>query len=141
MGRTKTILVVDDEPAVLHEVKALFEGYEYEVLTETDSRAGLQTALTHQPDLILLDVTTPGLDGFEVLRRLKYQPATRQIPVIMLSPTNDTHSVLLSQDLQASDFIIKPFERQELLRLVVRCLALKTLGRSSARAGLKPDGG
>ena len=135
MRQTKRILVVDDEPDVLAELKTLLQGYEYEVLTETDSRAALQRALTQQPDLILLDVTTPGMDGFEVLKRLKFAPETRQIPVIMLSPTNDTKSLLLSEELQASDFVMKPFERQELLRLVVRCLALKSLGRTRPLSG------
>ena len=131
MRQTKRILVVDDEPAVLDELKTLLQGYEYEVLTETDSRAGLKTAMAQQPDLILLDVTTQGLDGFEVLKRLKFQPETRQIPVIMLSPSNDTRSMLLSEELKASDFVLKPFERQELLQMVIRCLALKSLGRTS----------
>lgn len=131
MRATKRILVVDDEPAVLDELKSLLQSYEYEVLTETDSRAGLKAATAQQPDLILLDVTTPGLDGFEVLRRLKFQPETRQIPVIMLSPSNDTKSMLLSEELKASDFVIKPFEREEILQLIVRCLALKSIGRTS----------
>jgi adenylate cyclase len=101
------ILVVDDTPDNLFLMNALLED-RYEVATADSGSAALEAVRTHLPDLILLDIMMPGMDGYEVIRRLRKDPATAQIPVIFLtaltSPEEEQHGL----DLGAVDYITKP---------------------------------
>ncbi len=122
MGRR--ILVVDDEPELLEFVTMRLEANNYTVVTAPGAKEGLAKALSEQPDLILLDVMMPGMDGFEVLRRLKRQPQTRAIPILMLTAKGETGEIMKAQHLGATDYIIKPFESKDLLRAVERILPI-----------------
>lgn len=114
----KKILVVDDEAELVDMVKIRLETNGYEVITACDGKEGVEKAMCQHPDLILLDLMMPVMDGFEALRCLKAEQSTSRIPVIVFTARGDTKSVLEAEDLKATDYIIKPFEPKELLKLV-----------------------
>ncbi len=114
----KKILVVDDEA---HRVELLRERLGrngYEVISAAGGLEGLEKANKENPDLILLDIMMFGMDGFEVLRKLRSEPETKDIPVIMLTAKADTDSIFRAEDLKSADYIIKPFDFKELLDLI-----------------------
>ncbi len=121
----KKILVVDDEPTVLEAVKAALETAHYEVAVAFNGRDGLQMAIGQQPDLILLDVMMPKMDGFQLLSCLKNDERTKRIPVVMLTAKGESESIYLSQQLRAADFLMKPFAVGELLDVVCRYIVKK----------------
>ena len=83
------ILVVDDQPANLRVVSALLTRHGYEVLSASDGEAALELAATQVPDLMLLDMMMPGMDGFELITRIKQQPELGQVPVVFLTAAQD----------------------------------------------------
>ena len=112
------ILLVDDEPDFVEMTKMRLEAQDYEVETAFDGNSGIYAAQRENPDLILLDVMMPGVDGFAVLRELRKNSATRSIPVIMLTAKGETKSIFKAQELRANDYLIKPCESEELLSVV-----------------------
>ena len=94
----KTILVADDEPSIARLVQMNLQRHGFTVVTAADGRAALQLVEASPPDLILLDVMMPHIDGYEVLRRLKNNPATKQIPVIMLTVKAQDADVFEAED-------------------------------------------
>jgi diguanylate cyclase (GGDEF)-like protein len=123
VGRQK-ILVIDDSPQVHHLVRARLGDEPLELHSAGDGAAGLALARTLLPDLILLDIEMPGLDGLEVCRRLKTDPLTAGIPIVFLAGACTTEMKMLGLDLGGVDFVNKPFETAE-LRARVRS-ALRT---------------
>jgi diguanylate cyclase (GGDEF)-like protein len=101
------LLVVDDDPV---NIQVLYRAFaeDHQVLMATTGQQALEMCLTKQPDLILLDVMMPDVDGYEVCRRLKEDPATREIPVIFVTAHNDSAAEAQGLDLGAADFISKP---------------------------------
>ena len=118
----KRILVIDDEADLIKEVQVMLEYAGYEVLAASRGGEGVETAIAEQPDLIILDILMPGMDGFEALRRLKENAETEHIPVIILSCKGESQSLFKAQELGSTDYIIKPFEQDELLALIKKCL-------------------
>jgi DNA-binding response OmpR family regulator len=118
------ILVIDDEPGVVELLKKRLERAGYDVIAATDGMEGFKRACEHKPDLILLDIIMPGVDGLTVLKRLKTEEATRQIPVVMVTAKGLTDSLFEAQKYGATDYIIKPFQWSELLRFIKRYLVL-----------------
>ncbi len=116
----KRILVVDDEVDMVDGIKIMLEADSYEVITAFDGQEGLRKAQKESPDLILLDVMMPKMDGFEVLRRLRADSETQDIPVIMLTAKGDTESLFEASSLGSTDFFIKPFDAQELSNFIRR---------------------
>ena len=114
----RTVLIIDDEPKIVETVTLLLTSQGYEVVGAADGRQGLELATAQPPRLILLDVMMPKLDGFSVLAHLKREAATRAIPVVMLSAKGESDSLLLSQQLRADDYLIKPIIVDDLLRAV-----------------------
>ena len=112
----KRILVVEDEKNIVDILAFNLKRDGYEVLTAMDGAAGLALALEQDPDLILLDLMLPGLDGFEVCRRLREQGRTT--PVIMLTAREEESDKVLGLELGADDYITKPFSMRELLARV-----------------------
>lgn len=102
------ILIVDDTPAHLKILVELLRN-EYGVLFAKDGASGLALAASKQPDLILLDVMMPGMDGYETLKRLKADPATRGVPVVFLTAKTEAEDESLGLRLGAMDYIPKPF--------------------------------
>jgi len=103
------VLVIDDEESLCFFVKANLElGGKYEVLIATNGMKGLWSAEKDKPDVILLDIMMSGMDGFEVLKRLKSGEKTSMIPVIMLTALQDEGSKAKADDLQSDDYVVKP---------------------------------
>ena len=109
------VLIVEDTPASLKLLSDLLGGAGYAVRQAPNGELALWTAQARPPDLILLDVRMPGLDGFEVCRQLKESPELCQVPVIFLSAQHDTDDKVRGFALGAVDFIAKPFQAEEIL--------------------------
>ncbi len=109
------ILVVDDERDLVLNLKAALVSEGYEVLTANDGERALGLAEDHLPDIILLDIMMPGMDGFEVCKRLKANPKTENLNVIFLSARDMAYSKVKGLDSGADDYITKPFDHDELL--------------------------
>lgn len=109
---TKKILFVDDEPVVATLMKSRMESRGFQVATASDGASGLEKAKAWQPDLILLDVIMPGMDGYETCRRLKDTKETARIPVILFTAVQDTHLEVLAQKAGATRVVQKPFVDQ-----------------------------
>jgi diguanylate cyclase (GGDEF)-like protein len=119
------ILVADDEPVNLALIKRRLEWEEYRVETAEDGGQAVEAARRVLPDLIILDVMMPVLDGLQACRLLKEDPATRDIPVIFLSALDDTDTKVSGLALGANDYVSKPFRVEELLARVRVAIRLK----------------
>lgn len=113
-----TILIIEDDAAMLRGLKDNFEFEGYKVLTATDGDAGLKMALSAQPDLILLDLMLPKINGYEVCRFLREEKC--EVPILMLTAKSQESDVVLGLKLGADDYITKPFGIREVL---ARCEA------------------
>jgi PAS domain S-box-containing protein len=121
------ILVVDDEPANCKLLELLLRHEGYEPRCVANGEEALTTVAARPPDLILLDVMMPGVDGYQVARTLKANPATSTIPIIMVTAHNDPSARLAGLEAGAEDFLSKPIDRAELRLRVRNLLRLKTL--------------
>jgi diguanylate cyclase (GGDEF)-like protein/PAS domain S-box-containing protein len=121
------ILAVDDTPASLRLLKDILKSEGYEVLSAISGELALNAAKNNPPDLILLDIRMPGMDGYEVCRRFKADSATRDVPVIFLSAASDTDEKVRGFEVGAVDFVTKPYQSNELLARVRTHLELNRL--------------
>jgi formate hydrogenlyase transcriptional activator len=125
----RIILIVDDMPnniSVLYETLIQFD---YKVLVARDGKSAIEQAALAQPDLILLDVMMPGMDGFETCRRLKQGEATRTIPVLFMTALAETIDKINGFNMGAVDYITKPFQLPEVLARINTHLSLRELQR------------
>jgi diguanylate cyclase (GGDEF)-like protein len=123
--RQATILIVDDEPRNRDLLEALLKPEGYLTVTANNGEEALAMVAEKPPDLILLDVMMPGMDGYDVAAKLKANPATRNLPIIMLSALGDRGSKLAGLNAGAEDFLTKPIDRVELWVRVRNLLRLK----------------
>ena len=117
-GRFQTwdgTLVIDDDDNMRENIAELLRMEKYEVMTAEDGERGIELAIQRGPDLIVCDVTMPGMDGFQVFEVLSGQPGTAVVPFIFLSARSERTDVRRGMALGADDFITKPFARMELL--------------------------
>lgn len=121
------VLVIDDHPSSRMTAVALLSIEGYEVLEADSGPAGLECVIEVNPDVILLDVMMPGMDGFEVCRRLKQDEHTRLIPVVFITALNDKRSRILGIEAGGDDFLSKPFDRLELSARVKSLIRQKRL--------------
>jgi DNA-binding response OmpR family regulator len=121
----KEILVVDDTPASLRLLTELLTGHGYRIRPAQDGAMALESVAAKIPDLILLDVNMPGMDGYEVCRRLKADEKRSRIPVIFISAFGDTRQKVTGFEAGGLDFITKPFEAEEVLARVRTHLRLR----------------
>jgi pilus assembly protein CpaE len=138
----KTIFVLDDDPHTLRLLQLSLEAEGYHVLTASDSRQGLRQILAELPDLVILDVMMPGLDGFEVTRQLREGPKTEKLPIIMLSARGEVSDRVKALKLGADDYISKPADLTEIIARVGTLLALDDVrslvgGRITVCIGVK----
>lgn len=127
-----TILIVDDTPNNLQVLFSFLETTGFKVLLAEDSASALQIAQSQNPDLILLDVLMPNVDGFATCSQLKSQAATKDIPVIFLTALSDTINKVQGFKLGGVDYITKPIEQEEVLVRIQTHLNLRNMGRTLA---------
>jgi DNA-binding response OmpR family regulator len=130
MPQTPTILVVDDEPAIVDVLRYNLTREHYRVLVARDGESALEIARQAQPDLVVLDVMLPGLDGLEVCRRLR---ADGNLPIIMLTARDQEIDRVVGLELGADDYVVKPFSMRELTARV------KSVLRRALAADAPPD--
>lgn len=126
---TESILLVDDQPANLQVLMNTLERLGCKLLVAKNGETALTIAQKVRPDLILLDIMMPGIDGFEVCRRLKANPDTEKIPVIFLSALDDTGDKVRGLQLGAVDYVAKPFQPEEVIARVNTHLTIHRLNR------------
>jgi len=118
----KKILLVDDSSTVLLMEKMILSKSEYDVVTARDGVEGVEKARNEHPDLILMDVVMPRMDGFEAVRKLREDDTTKAIPVIMVTTRGELQSVETGYASGCSDYVTKPINGLELLTKVRSCL-------------------
>jgi two-component system response regulator VicR len=120
------IMVIDDEPDLLEVVKLILESDGYQVVTAGSGQEALNVIEKDMPDLVLLDIIMPRMDGWEVFSRIKSNPKTENIPVIMLTAKDQRIDKLIGLHVvRVNDYITKPFGRAELLERIKRVLKEK----------------
>jgi DNA-binding response OmpR family regulator len=123
------ILIVEDDAALLRGLKDTFAGKGCEVLTATDGERGLQLALSAQPDLILLDLMLPKVNGYEICRAVREQGI--DAPIVMLTAKGQEEDVVLGLNLGADDYVTKPFRIRELVARANAFLRRSRVGRET----------
>ena len=116
MIQMETILIVEDDAAMLRGLKDNFEFKDYRVLTADDGEEGLNSALNNKPDLIILDIMLPKINGYEICRLLRKE--NLNMPIIMLTAKGEESDIVLGLNLGADDYVTKPFSIKELLARV-----------------------
>ncbi|WP_181958007.1 response regulator transcription factor [Nonomuraea mesophila] len=135
---TQRILVVDDEPKIRMTLRGYLEADGFEVLEAPDGPLGLAAVAREQPDLVVLDVMLPGLDGFEVLRRIR---ATSQVPVILLTARTEEVDRIIGFTAGSDDYVTKPFSARELaLRARAILRRAEIPGQAAEDRSLRFDG-
>jgi len=133
-GEPDKVLMVDDNATNLQVLQATLEGRGYRLLAAKNGAGALAITAKASPDLILLDIMMPEMDGYEVCRRLKADPATFEIPVIFLTALGETEDKVKGLELGAVDYITKPFQPEEVIARVNTHLTLRCLQQQLSRA-------
>ena len=115
-----TVLIVDDSPTEVHVLKTMLEKNGYSVLSATSGEQGIAVAKERKPDLVLMDIVMPGLNGFQATRQLTTNPETAHIPVIIVTTKNQETDRVWGMRQGAKDYITKPVSEQELIGKVDR---------------------
>ena len=113
--RKTAILIADDDPQVVELVQAYLEREGFAVVVAADGESALERVARERPDLVVLDIMLPKLDGWAVCRRLREDPATRTIPIVMLTSRGEEMDRVLGLELGADDYVTKPFSPRELV--------------------------
>lgn len=116
--RSEKILVVDDEPYIVEVIEINLLKAGYKVITAYDGEEALKKVEQEKPDLVVCDVNMPKLDGFEVLKRLKSNMATRYLPVVMLTARSSDEDVFKGWHFKADQYLTKPFNPQQVVVVV-----------------------
>lgn len=128
------IMIVDDEPDVVDLVKLVLKSEGYEVVTANSGKEALEKMVKEMPDLVLLDIMMPQMDGWEVYNHIKSNTTTKDIPVAMLTAKSQSIDKMIGLHVvQVDDYITKPFGRAELLERVKKILSEKGRLQSAAR--------
>ncbi len=126
-NRRQRILVIDDNITNVELLEAYLYAADYEVITAYNGHSGLEMAITEAPDLLLLDIMMPGLDGYQVCTQLKNNEKTRFIPIIMITALTEIEDKIKGLNAGADDFLSKPFNKHELMARVRSLLRIKSL--------------
>jgi two-component system alkaline phosphatase synthesis response regulator PhoP len=119
------ILVVDDEVYILHILDFILGAESYDVVTATNGEQALQKVREEKPDLVILDIMMPKLDGYETCRMIKNDPATKGIPVILLTAKGREVDQKLGREVGANDYMTKPFSPSKLIERVQAILGVR----------------
>ncbi len=133
------IMVIDDSPTIVALLKRMLQQNHYDVLTAYDGESGLEIARSEKPGLIFLDIVLPGVDGFNVLRTLRRDPATKDVPIIMMSGNAQATEQFYVQRIGADDFMKKPFSRPEVFNRIERVLDENGVPRHATRPGTRAE--
>jgi len=125
---TKRILVVEDDPNTARLISYTLEQEGYEVLTASNGIEGLKKAQEEEPELLVLDVMLPGLDGFEVCHRLRSEPRTAALPILMLSAKAQETDIATGIKMGADDYLAKPADPLEVVEKVRTLLQQRAAG-------------
>jgi CheY-like chemotaxis protein len=121
----RTVLIIEDEKLIIVSTQMVLEAAGFRVESAMNGEDGITKAREQKPDLILLDIMMPGIDGWETLTRLKRDPATGTIPVIIFTAREHSRGHQKSAEMGAADYFRKPFEPDELIELVERHIGQK----------------
>lgn len=117
-GDKKKILIIDDADFILESTSTLLKFEGYEVYTAGDGNSGIDLALTYKPDLVLCDISMPGIDGYGVLEKIRNTPETATVPFIFLTAFTEKANMRAGMERGADDFLIKPYTRDELIAAI-----------------------
>src|SRR5262245_11561496 len=135
-----TVLLVDDEEVNIYALKVILESRGYRCITATNGADALRFASDALPDVIILDIQMPVMDGYEVCRRLKEDDRTRPIPVLFLTARHrDQDEIIKGLDIGANDYVTKPFNSEELLARVAVMVRVRTAEEMVRHASLTDD--
>ena len=129
------ILVIDDSPTIVALLKRMLQQNQFQVLEAFDAETGIEIARREVPDLIFLDIVLPGMDGFNALRTLRRDPATKDVPIIMISGNAQATEQFYVQRIGADDFMKKPFSRAEVFNRIEALLDEDGIPRHQRRGG------
>ena len=121
------VLVVDDRPSIVQALRMRLEGEGHEVIEALDGPRALELVEAEQPDLVLLDVMMPDMDGYEVCRRIKNRPEADFVPVIMVTARTETEAIMAGIEAGADEYVTKPFEPLELMARVKSMLRIRRM--------------
>jgi len=109
------ILIIDDSPTEVHILKGFLDKNGFDVVVAPDGKSGIQTAIDEQPDLILMDVVMPGVNGFQATRKLSKTAETKDIPVVMVTTKSQETDRIWGMRQGAVDYLVKPVKEQQLV--------------------------
>lgn len=132
MERQHRVLIIDDEPDILCLLSLHLKLNNYQVFQSSNGKKGIEIAQMEKPDIVVLDVMMPEMDGFEVAKALKENPDTSPIPLIFLTARTQTEDKIKGLMVGADDYLIKPFDFEELQLRIKRCLKNYAKGDNSA---------
>lgn len=114
----KQVLVVDDEPHIVHLISLSLNKDKYDVIPAYSAREAEYLLESHTPDIVVLDLMMPGMNGYEFCDLLKHNPGTKDTPVLILSAKSQMHDKLEAIEVGADDYLTKPFDPMELIRRI-----------------------
>ncbi|MGB9597307.1 MAG: response regulator transcription factor [Candidatus Poribacteria bacterium] len=116
------ILIVDDEPDIVETLSFMLQARNFDVVTASDGLEALSKVKSERPDLVLLDIMMPGMDGYDVCVKLKTDKETKNIPIVMLTARGENEAVIRAHKSGANDYIVKPFTLPTLVNKLNRLL-------------------
>jgi DNA-binding response OmpR family regulator len=129
----KTVLIIEDEPDIVRLLTHYLEQERFRVRSASTGSDGLHAAREHPPDVVILDVMLPALDGYEVCKRLRAQPPTANVPILMLTARGDEAEKIVGLELGADDYVTKPFSPKEIVARVKALMRRSTPDQPPAR--------
>ena len=124
------ILIIEDDPEAAHILELSLKREQYKITITLNGMQGLVSVQTAQPDLVLLDLMLPDIDGYKVLRRIRANPLTAELPIVVVSAKTQDADKLMAAQLGANGYLTKPYRRADLLNMIQACLPKPT--RSAA---------
>jgi DNA-binding response OmpR family regulator len=119
MNSPKKLLIIDDDTALCHFLRLIFERLEFEVYTGSDGKEGLLLARQHRPELILLDIKMPKMDGIEFLKQFRAEAAGKPFRILVLSAKDQLYQIREALNAGADDYLCKPALREDIVRKVL----------------------
>jgi CheY-like chemotaxis protein len=124
--RERHVLVVDDDPLILEVLRTVLDLEEFRVTTAEDGEAGLRALAEDRPDVVVCDVMMPGLDGLEVCRRIKADPATADLPVVLLTARDRAEDRRAGDEAGCDAYLTKPFSPLYLIEIITQVRAARS---------------